>query len=106
MYLKLILEENDLDALIEFVRDDPSRIEEFAYLLNDRFSEEVVDLYKIHIRTKANNSSKRTDYRGVCEILKRYRKIAGKDKQKDMVNELKINYKNKPAFIDELSKII
>jgi len=37
MYLKLIVEENDLDEIMEFVRENPRNIEEYAEMLVDKF---------------------------------------------------------------------
>ena len=41
----------------------------------------------------------------MCAIIKRYKKIAGKDNVKEIVSELKDKYAKRPAFIDELDKI-
>ncbi|AIS52840.1 SWIM zinc finger domain-containing protein [Thermoanaerobacter kivui] len=105
IYLKVILEENDLDELMKFVKENPTRIEEYADKLKDKFKDEVIEVYKKYIKLAASSSSKRSDYQKVCEILKRYKKIAGEKSQKEIKNELMSLYKKRPAFIDELSKI-
>ncbi|MGB9813896.1 MAG: SWIM zinc finger family protein [Thermovenabulum sp.] len=105
IYLKVILEENDLDELMEFVKENPARIEEYADKLKDKFKDEVIEVYKKYIKLVANSSSNRKDYQKVCGILKRYKKIAGEKSQKEIINDLMSLYKKRPAFIDELSKI-
>lgn len=105
IYLKVILEENDLDELMEFVKENPTRIEEYADKLKDKFKDEVIEVYKKYIKLAASSSSNRKDYQKVCGILKRYKKIAGEQSRKEIINELMRLYKKRPAFIDELSKI-
>jgi chromosomal replication initiation ATPase DnaA len=69
------------------------------------FKEEVIEIYQEYIHTVARNSSNRRDYQGVCQKIKRYKKISGKPKQEELINELMGLYKKRPAFIDELWKI-
>ena len=73
-------------------------------MLKEKFKDEVIDLYIKHIKKKADNSSNRKEYQRVCQILKRYKKIAGVKKQEELINELATMYRRRPAFIDELSK--
>lgn len=105
MYLKLIVEENDLDELMEFVRENPRIIEEYAGMLENKFKDEVIEIYKKYIKAAANSSSNRRAYQGVCGILKRFKKIAGKKNQEDVINELICLYRKRPAFVDELTKL-
>ncbi|MEW8995294.1 SWIM zinc finger domain-containing protein [Clostridium sp.] len=105
IYLQLIEEENDLDEIMEFVRENPERIDQYVPMLIDRFKDEVIDVYSKFIKIAASQSSDRKAYRGVCAILKRYKKIAGKKNQEHMIRELSVLYKKRPAFIDELSKL-
>lgn len=105
IYLKIIEEEKDLDEIMEFVRKDPEAIETYANMLVDKFENEVIEIYKKYIKSVASHSSNRKDYQRVCSIIKRYKKIAGKKNQQEMINELSVLYKRRPAFIDEISKI-
>jgi len=54
VFLKLILEENDLEELLEFVRKDPSYIEDYADKLVKTFKEEVIEIYKNYIYSAAS----------------------------------------------------
>lgn len=105
LFLKLIEEENDLDELLDFVRDNPRYIEDYSEKLGKHFKEEVIEIYKRYIKSTASTSSNRRDYQGICHKIKRYKKIAGKSNQVELVNELMGLYKKRPAFIDELGKI-
>jgi len=90
---------------MEFVRENPRSIEEYAEMLQEKFQDEVIAIYKKHIKAVASSSSNRREYQGVCGILKRYKKIAGKKNQEEIINELIALYRKRPAFVDELSKI-
>lgn len=103
--IKVIYVENDLNELMEYVRNNKTSIEEHAEKLKDEFYDEVIEIYEDYIKFEAERSSNRSHYKGVCAIIKRYKKIAGKDKAEEIINELKIKYRKKPAFIDELSRI-
>ncbi|MGV8906207.1 MAG: hypothetical protein ACOH15_06395 [Acetobacterium sp.] len=65
----------------------------------------VIEIYKEHIKVAASFAKNRRDYQGVCGIIKRYKKMAGKQNQETIINELAAFYKKRPAFVDELSKI-
>mgnify|MGYP001017603877 CR=1 FL=1 len=105
IYLKIIEEENDLDEIMEFVRENPGHIEEYARKLTDHFTDEVIEIYKKYIKSEAGSSSNRKEYQKVCGILKSYKRIVGKTNQDVLKNELIVLYKKRPAFVDELSKI-
>lgn len=105
IFLRLIEEENDLEEILDFVREDPSYIEEYAERLVDQFKEEVIEIYKRCIHTKARTSSNRREYQRVCHIIKKYKKIAGKPNQVELINELMGLYNKRPAFLDELGKM-
>lgn len=103
VYLRMIETENDLTAIMEYVRDNPHRIESYASRLAEQFKDEVIEIYLNHIRTKASEATKRKDYQAVCGIVSRYKKIAGSDLQKELIKELQTQYMRRPAFIDELN---
>ena len=105
IFLMLLEEENDLEEILEFVRNNPRSIEDYAEKLVKLYREEVIEIYKEYIESVARASSNRRDYQGVCHIIKRYKKIAGKPKHEELIHQLMGLYKKRPAFIDELGKI-
>ncbi|MCC3357878.1 SWIM zinc finger family protein [Bacillus sp. REN16] len=105
IFLKLIEEENDLVEMLEFVRMNPSYIETYAEKLVKPYEEEIIKIYEIYIKLTAGKASNRRDYRGVCNIITRYKKFAGKREQTKLIDELIDLYRKRPAFIDELGKI-
>ncbi|MGL5616733.1 MAG: SWIM zinc finger family protein [Sarcina sp.] len=105
VYAELIEEENDLDEIMELVRINPSFIEDYADKLIHKFKDEIMDIYKAYIKERASYALNRKEYQEVCRILKKYKKIAGKEYEDKLKNNLIALYKKKPAFLDELSKI-
>jgi len=105
IYLQLIKQEKDLDEIMAFVRKNTESIEEYAGMLQEKFRDEVIDIYKEHIKAAASSAKNRRDYQGVSEMIKRYQKTAGKKNQETIINELTAFYKKRPAFVDELGKI-
>jgi len=105
IYLKIIVSENDVDEIMEFVRENPRSIEEYAGMLQEKYKNEVIEIYKRYIKAAASSSSNRRDYQGIGGILKRYKKLAGKKDQEEIINELIALYRKRPAFVDELTKI-
>ena len=105
MYVQLIEEENDIDAILDYVRENPMLIERYLKYLLDTHKEEAIRLFEFHVKTIAEEAYERKQYEDVCQVLKRFRKTAGKDAQLDLVEELKVKYNNRPAFLDELGKL-
>jgi len=105
MYVKLIEQEQDSEEIMAYVKENPAYIVKYAELLKGNYPDEVVVLYRNHIRAVSKDSSKRSAYQDVCALIRRYKKIAGKDDATELVNELLILYKRRPAFVDELRKI-
>lgn len=105
IFVKLINEENDLEEMIELARKNDYMIEEYGTKLMDKYKDEVINIYGKYIISIAQSSSNRSNYKDVCNKIKEYKKIAGKEKQEEVIEYLISSYKRRPAFIDELIKI-
>ena len=105
LFVKILYEEDDTDELLEYVKNNPSTIENHAEKLMNKFSDEVIDIYKQYIAFESDHASNRSNYRNVCTIIKRFKKIAGADNTKTIINGLAAKYMRRPAFLDELNKI-
>lgn len=105
LYLFLIRAENDVEEILEYVRAHPQTIESYLEILKEKYSNEVIEVYQSFVKEQARISSDRKAYKKVCQIIKRYGKVAGKEKRDELINELQSLYKKRPAFLDELSKI-
>ncbi|WP_404469765.1 hypothetical protein [Sutcliffiella horikoshii] len=105
VFLKLIETENDNSEILEYVKGNPQLIENYTKRLVDEFPDEVNELYAQHILGQAKSSSNRKQYQQVCKVLRHYKKISGREKQESIIQELQQLYSNRPAFMDELSKL-
>ena len=105
IYLKLIVLKDDIDEIMDYVRDNPQYIGEYAEMIVGKYRDEVVSIYRKYIKSRANVATNRKQYQGVCSIIKRYTRLAGKSNLKEIVNDISMLFKNKPAFLDELSKL-
>ncbi|MHC8515909.1 SWIM zinc finger family protein [Sporosarcina sp. ITBMC105] len=105
MFLQLIEAENDVDSMLRYVQANPSSIEQFLKYLMDAHKEEAIRLFGTYIKEMADQTYNRSQYRGICQMLRRFKKIGGHIEQIRLIEELKELYKRRPAFIDELSKL-
>jgi hypothetical protein len=90
---------------MDYVRENLTSMDSYAEILMDKFKDEVIEIYKKYIKFEASRASNRSHYKNVCAIIKKYKRIAGKQSQTPIINELIALYRKKPAFLDELSKI-
>ncbi|PTQ84946.1 putative Zn finger protein [Trichococcus patagoniensis] len=105
IYVNLIEYEKDSEEIMAYVRENPEYIVKYADILKGNYTEEVAILYGNHIRTAAKSSTKRSAYQDICSLIRRYQNIAGKDSAAELMNELLVLNKRRPAFVDELGKI-
>ncbi|GAA3332044.1 hypothetical protein GCM10020331_091000 [Ectobacillus funiculus] len=76
-------------------------------MLVGKFEYEVIQVYRQYIQSVANSSSGRSDYQKKCaRYLRDMKKIAGKQSTEGIIRELSVAYKRRPAFIDELSRVL
>lgn len=105
LFQQLILEEDDVDELLLYVKNNPREIEEYADYLVKTYPKETETIYRMYIVKIAANATNRRQYRKICQIILDYVNIVGKQFKSSIIDELQNTYKRKPAFIDELSKI-
>lgn len=105
VYLKILIEEDLKERLIQYCNKNLYSIEHlYPYLIEDYY-EEVCYLYEKYIESEASMSSNRKQYKGVCKLIKSYKKVFGDSNAKRLINNLRAEYERRPAFLDELSKI-
>lgn len=105
IYLRLISDKNDICEMMQYVKNNIFSIEKYAERLWDEYPNEIEKIYTAHIYNTANVASNRKQYKEVCGMLKRFKKIVGKDSQKSLIIQLENKFKKRPAFLDELAKL-
>lgn len=105
IYPEMLINENDLEELLQFAKDDVRRIEIYDELLIKDYRDDVNDMYKFLIGKISESASDRKQYKKVCKVIKRYKNLFGDNDTYKIIKELKELYIKRPAFIDELGKI-
>lgn len=93
--INIILNSNGLYMLIEYEK-----------VLKDIYPKELLDKYENTVKAMATNTSGRAHYREIVSILRRMKKYPeGKEKVSEIVSDWRLRYRNRPAMMDELSKL-
>ena len=103
-YLRLIKEEQDIDALAEVVTADVRYVRGYAGVLVDTHKELVVKAYKQLIVHNASNATNRSQYKAIAVLVKECGRILGEDTAREVTDNLRKTFSRKPAFMDELTK--
>lgn len=104
-YLSIIKEENLTEHILEYCKAKASTITELYPYLEERYPDEVNNLFIEYIRKEAEAASNRKQYQSVASIIKQFRKASSLGQPTDIIDELKLKNKRRPAFIDELEKV-
>jgi uncharacterized Zn finger protein len=105
IYVNVLIDENQTVLLLDYCKQNPYDIVNlYPYLIKEHFNE-VSSLFREYINIMAGNVSDRRGYKRVCKEIKVYKKAYGMENVEELKNELKVKYKQRPAFVDELNKI-
>ncbi|MEW9674263.1 hypothetical protein ABLT31_36490 [Ammoniphilus sp. 3BR4] len=105
IYTQILIEEQETARLLEFVKRQPARVEEFYSTLVKEFPKETKELFQIHIENTANQSSTRRDYQNVCRIIQMLNRAGGQAEADQAIRLLLAKYPRRPAFREELLKL-
>lgn len=105
IYVDVLINENQTGLLLDYCKQNPYDIVNlYPYLIKEYFYE-VSALFREYINNMAGNVSDRRGYKRICKEIRVYKKACGMASVKELKNELKVKYKQRPAFVDELNKI-
>ncbi|WP_353097674.1 SWIM zinc finger family protein [Tissierella praeacuta] len=96
------------DRLIELVVNSQGlyMVIEYEEILKDIYPKELLNKYENTIKAMATNTSGRAHYREIVSILRRMKKYPkGKEKVSEIISDWRLRYRNRPAMMDELSKL-
>lgn len=105
IYTRILIEEQETEQLLNYVRKQPSRIEDYYKHLIQQYLPEVKDLFQIYIEAEAARANSRKHYQNVCRIILMLWQADGKVEARQLIHLLKNKYPRKPAFLDELMSI-
>lgn len=96
------------DRLIELVLNSHGlyMVMEYEEILKDIYPKELLNKYENIIKGMAKNTSGRAHYREIVSILRKMKKYPnGKEKVTEIMSDWRLRYRNRPAMMDELSKL-
>jgi hypothetical protein len=105
MYMEILEKENEIERLLTAVKENPYAIFYYGKLLNDIYHADVCEIYTSVIDKKAEVTRKRHDYQEVCGDIKSFYN-AGCPEALMLIENYKERFKKRPAFIEELGKIL
>ena len=104
IYAKENLHKQLLDSIIK--SNNKSLLTQYTDLLKDEYPEQLLHMYRVAVEKEAERASNRSYYRQLVGDLRNMKAITGGDKVVDeIIKKWKIQYKNRTAMMDELSKI-
>lgn len=98
------LYEKLLDVLLR--SNDKYLLHQYTGLLSDEYPEQLLQIYRESVEKQAESTGSRKHYYQIAEELKIMKSISGGDKVVDeIIKKWKIQYKNRTAMMDELSRV-
>jgi len=104
IYTSILVAEGEKQKLLEHVEANPAQVVAFYKELIPQYEDEVFRLFVQHIEEMAVNTSDRRGYKQVCQVIRRLKKIGGREHAAAVKEKLLQLYKRRPAFCDELSR--
>ncbi|WP_276357004.1 hypothetical protein [Cohnella caldifontis] len=104
-YVKLLIEEKETEKLLEYVRRHPRTVVDYYKHLIGKYPEEVYRVFEQQIGHAMQEASNRKEYKKGCSLIRELLKAGGRQQAKQVVESLRQRYPNRPALLDELSRI-
>lgn len=93
-----------LDSIIR--SNNKSLLYQYTDLLKDEYPKQLLHMYRVAVEKEAEYARSRSCYRQLVRDLRHMKRIDGGDKAVDeIIKKWKVQYKNRSAMMDELSKI-
>lgn len=93
-----------LDSIIR--SNNRSLLTQYTRLLKDEYPEQLLHMYRVAVEEGAKYARSRSYYHQLVRDLRTMKRIDGGDKVVDkIIKKWKVQYKNRSAMMDELSKI-
>ena len=105
----IYMEENEDDKLFELLKKNPSmnRLAKYQDVLNDKYSEELLNFYKPQILEESERVADRKWYQELCYYIGKMKELKNSDDFIfNMLKEMYPNYKNKRAFKEEIMNVL
>jgi hypothetical protein len=104
-YMYLLKMEGELDLLFMQMQKHPEQVFTYGQITAEKYPSETSEIFQRQIENGANGAADRKSYQNVCRRLALYAESGYADAVKGLIAEYKVRHRNRPAFVDELSKI-
>jgi len=105
-YMKILAKENEYALLLEEVQKHTEQIYDYGKLLAEKYLTPIRDVFIGQLNKEAERAYGRDAYSRVCFNILCFAEAGYNNEAIKMINEYKVKFKRKPAFVDELSKTI
>ncbi|OMF25620.1 hypothetical protein BK133_21250 [Paenibacillus sp. FSL H8-0548] len=105
LYTRVLVEEKETLRILKYVHEHKHTLMNYYPHLISEHAEEVFLLFTQVISEETAQSSNRSQYRRVCEIIRHLIKAGGGVHAKRIIEQLCLTYPNRPALMDELKKL-
>lgn len=105
VYIDIIFEEKDYDAVIKYLEMNQAEIEKFAPKVIDKKFNAVKKIYKSYISELIRAASTRKEYKKLCLSIKNYKELMGEELGNKLIDKLIEENKKRPALLDELENL-
>ncbi len=99
--------EEDWDRYLELLETNTTlqQIEAAEKYLAKLYPDEFISLYDKAIRSFIENNVGRAYYQDSCRHIRRMKKLGGRQIAEELVEDMRIRYKNRKALLEELNKV-
>lgn len=104
----LYVEEEQYDLLLEYVLNQHglSYLQKHEEILIELYPKKVFDRYEVEIMNESQHTGTRAKYRSIVAMIRSLRKLSNSETRVfEIVKKLQTNYDNRPAMMDELSRL-
>jgi hypothetical protein len=105
-YMQILSRENELALLFGCLKSNPRNIYHYGKQLSQKYHDEVEALFVAQIHAEASAARNRSAYGFVCRRIGVFRDAGFAERSARLIAEYKAEYNKRPAFVDELKKII
>lgn len=105
---KILVEEELYEWLMEYVMQQYGLhyLQTHQKLLVERYPNQVFDRYEKEIMSLSELSGSRKKYRQIVSLIRQMQYLPNSEERVTrIISDLKTNYKNRPAMMDEISKL-
>jgi len=106
VYVKILIEEGLKQLLLAYCQQKPWSLPGLYQHLIPDYVKEISPLFEELIRLEAGRASDRKSYRTVCGIIQNFMRACDESVTSVLIAELFETYRKRPAFVDELKKLL